>query len=89
MEPINNTPKVSPRVRTIAYFVSLFVGAAILVGTGVVDAFFPALSDQVGQVTASVSAAVALVIGGLGVAYRPTGKGIDATPVSDDYEPRH
>lgn len=30
MEPINDTPKVSPKVRTSAYFVSLFVGAIIL-----------------------------------------------------------
>lgn len=89
MEPVNNTPKVSPKVRTVAYFVSLFIGAAILVGTGVVDAFFPSLSDQVGQVTAAVSSAVALVIGGLGVAYRPTGKGVDTTPVPDDFEPKH
>lgn len=79
MEPINDTPKVSPKVRTSAYFVSLFVGAIILVGTGVVDAFFPDLSDQVGQVTTAISSAVALVIGGLGVAYRPT-SGIGSTP---------
>lgn len=89
MEPVNNTPKVSPKVRTAAYFVSLYIGAAILVGTGVVDAFFPALSDQVGQVTSSVTAAVALVVGGLGVAYRPTGKGIENSPARDDYEPKH
>lgn len=81
MEPINDTPKVNPKVRTTAYFVSLFVGAIILVGTGVVDAFWPELSDQVGQVTSSISAAVALVIGGLGVAYRPTG--------GNDYAPDH
>ena len=72
MEPINEHTKSQPEGQNVRLFRVPVRGCNHLVGTGVVDAFFPDLSDQVGQVTTAISSAVALVIGGaLGVAYRP------------------
>lgn len=76
---MEDAPKVSKKVRTTTYFATLLLGGSSLVVMGVTEAFFPDLLQQISTVNASVTAAVSLVAGGLGVAYRPTA----------DYDPQH
>lgn len=67
-----DTPAIPARVRTIAYFIGLGIGAAAILATGVTAAVAP---DQVGTVLAicgAFSSAASAVLGGLGVAFRPT-----------------
>lgn len=67
------TPAVPPVVRSVAYWLNLFVGAVVLLSVGLAPIW---LGDEVAtKVVASgavVTAAVGFVAGALGVAYRPT-----------------
>jgi hypothetical protein len=57
---------IPPRVRTIAHFVALAIGIVLALGWG-------RLADRVeSRVLGRIAAAVLLVAGAVGVAYRPT-----------------
>lgn len=87
--PPDGAPAIPPRVRTVAYFAGLGVGALTTLITGVVAAVAPDAAVTVLAVCGAFSSAAALVLGGLGVAFRPTA-GLpresdlwgDGTPVS-------
>lgn len=65
-------PAIPKPVRTAAYVVGLVVGAIALVTPGAVAAIAPDAAPVVTAVCGAIGSGVALIAGGLGVAYRPT-----------------
>lgn len=88
--PTDGAPAIPPRVRSIAYFAGLAVGAVTILATGITAAVAPSAVGTVLAVCGAVTSAATLVLGGLGVAFRPTA-GMpragelwgDGTPVGD------
>lgn len=70
--PTDGAPAIPPKVRTVAYFVGLGVGAVTTLATGVTAAVAPHAAVTVLAVCGALSGAASLVLGGLGVAFRPT-----------------
>jgi hypothetical protein len=70
--PPDTAPAIPPRVRTVAYFVGLGIGAVTTLATGVTAAVAPGAVGTVLAVCGAVTSAAVLVLGGLGVAFRPT-----------------
>lgn len=91
--PDDAAPAIPPRVRTVAYFTGLAVGAATILATGITAAVAPAAVGTVLALCGAVNGATTLILGGLGVAFRPTaswpragevwgdGTPVDTTPV--------
>lgn len=96
LQPMDGTPAIPPRVRTVAYFVGLAVGGLTILATGVTAAVAPDAAVTVLAVCGAFSGAASFILGGLGVAFRPTavttGPGIapppweiaDLTPAEQD-----
>lgn len=63
---------ISPRVRTVVYFVGLVVGALATAATGITAAVAPDSAVVVAAIAGAVTGVVSTIAGGLGVAYRPT-----------------
>lgn len=61
-------PEVSPRIRTAVYWAGLFVTAAGIVTSNVVD-------DSVALLISNAGAGVGFLASALGVAFRPTSHG--------------
>lgn len=85
----DGTPAIPPRFRTVAYFAGLAVGAVTILATGVTAAVAPNAAVTVLAVCGALSGAASFVLGGLGVAFRPTAGSPssadtwgDGTPVS-------
>jgi hypothetical protein len=70
--PTDGAPAIPPRVRTVAYFAGLAVGAVTILATGVTAAVAPNAAGTVLAVCGALSGAASFVLGGLGVAFRPT-----------------
>lgn len=95
----NGAPAIPPRVRTVAYFAGLVVGAGVMLATGITAAVAPHAAVTVLAVCGSVSGAASFVLGALGVAFRPTaglpgpgdvwgdGTPVATTPVVGDHVP--
>ncbi len=91
--PSDGSPAIPPRVRTVAYFAGLGVGALTILTTGVTAAVAPHAAGTVLAVCGALSGATTFVLGALGVAFRPTaglpsaadtwgdGTPVDTTPV--------
>lgn len=75
-----NIPAVPARVRSAAYFVGLAVGGLTTLATGVVGAVAPEHTPAVLAVCGAVNGAVLVVLGGLGVVFRPTAGVPSASP---------
>lgn len=84
----DGAPAIPPRVRTVAYFAGLALGAVTILVTGITAAVAPHVAVTVLAVCGALSGAASFVLGGLGVAFRPTaGPGPadvwgDGTPVA-------
>lgn len=83
--PPDSAPAIPAKVRTVAYFAGLGIGAATVLVTGVVAAVAPDAAVMVLAVCGAVSGAASLVLGGLGVAFRPTVVAVN--PVRPQIEP--
>ena len=59
-------------MRTVAYFAGLGVGAVTILATGITAAVAPHAAVTVLAVCGALSGAASFVLGGLGVAFRPT-----------------
>lgn len=70
--PTDGAPAIPPKVRTVAYFAGLGVGAVTILATGVTAALAPGSVVTVLAVCGALSGAASFVLGGLGVAFRPT-----------------
>lgn len=70
--PIDGAPAIPPKVRTVAYFAGLAIGAVTILATGVTVAVAPNAAATVLAVCGALSGAASFVLGGLGVAFRPT-----------------
>jgi hypothetical protein len=70
--PTDGAPAIPPRVRTVAYFAGLAVGAATILATGVTAAVAPNAAGTVLAVCGALSGATTFILGALGVAFRPT-----------------
>lgn len=70
--PPDAAPAIPPRVRTVAYFAGLGVGAVTILATGITAAVAPGAVGTVLAVCGAFSGAATFVLGGLGVAFRPT-----------------
>ena len=70
--PPDAAPSIPPKVRTIIYFVGLAVGGLTTLAIGVTVAVAPDAAGTVLAICGSVTGAVSFVVGGLGVAFRPT-----------------
>lgn len=68
----NPGPAIPPRVRTVAYFAGLVVGAVTILATGITAAVAPGSVVTVLAVCGAVTSATSFVLGALGVAFRPT-----------------
>lgn len=87
--PTDGAPAIPPKVRTVAYFAGLAVGGVMILATGVTAAVAPNAVGTVLAVCGALSGAATFVLGGLGVAFRPTAGSLssadtwgDGTPVS-------
>lgn len=69
--PTDYKPTVPPKVRDWAYFIGLAVGALTTLALGVVPIWAPDYTEQIKDTVSAVNGAALLVIGGLGVVYRP------------------
>lgn len=69
--PTDYKPTVPIKVRDAAYFIGLAVGALGLLMVGIVQIWFPEYVAQAQATAATLDKAALLVIGGLGVVYRP------------------
>jgi len=76
----DGAPAVPARVRTVAYFAGLAVGAATILATGVTAALAPGAVVTVLAVCGAFSGAASFVLGGLGVAFRPTAVAVNPPP---------
>lgn len=72
LQPIDGTPAIPAKVRTVAYFVGLAVGGLTILATGVTAAVQPDAAVTVLAVCGAFSGAASFILGGLGVAFRPT-----------------
>jgi hypothetical protein len=68
-------PEVPKRVRDIAYFTGLGVSALTLLAVGIVTIWAPDYASQAAQTGVIVSTTTGIVVGGLGVVYRPGAQG--------------
>jgi hypothetical protein len=68
-------------VRTVAYFSGLAVGGLTILATGITAAVAPEHAVTVLAVCGAVSGAASFILGGLGVAFRPTAGGRAGTDV--------
>lgn len=66
------TDAVTPKARTITYFILLGVSVVSFVFSGVATIFDLLPSDQVVQLDVLVVSTIGMIGGGMGVAYRPT-----------------
>jgi len=82
--PTDGAPAIPPRVRTVAYFAGLGVGAVTILATGITAAVAPNAVGTVLAVCGAFSGAATFVLGGLGVAFRPTAVSVIAPPRSAD-----
>lgn len=86
---MDHTESVPPRVRTITYFTLVAVAALALLAEGVSAIWLEAdLADRVSRTAGVVVAVSALIGGGMGVTYRPTRNGAQAsarTPIHPGY----
>jgi hypothetical protein len=82
--PPDGAPAIPPKVRTVAYFVGLGVGAVTILATGVTAAVAPSAVGTVLALCGALSGAASLVLGGLGVAFRPTA-GLPSTRPGDTW----
>ncbi|GAA1995647.1 hypothetical protein GCM10009718_37020 [Isoptericola halotolerans] len=67
-------PTIPPKVRTIAYYTALVVGALATGSAAITAAVAPEHAETVAAVAGAVSGIVATIAGGLGVVYRPDGQ---------------
>lgn len=67
--------KIPPIVRTVAYWTIFIVSVVGLLGVGLAPIWWPDLTDKIGQTWTVIANAIGFIAGGLGVVYRPTGKG--------------
>jgi hypothetical protein len=65
-------PAIPPQVRTVAYFAGLVLGGITILATGVTAAVAPDAVGTVLAVCGAVTTAATFILGGLGVAFRPT-----------------
>lgn len=73
MNPEIEQPSVPPRVRTVAYFTLFGLAAAVLLTRGVAEVWAtPVVAAKIADTARVVLEWLAVVAGGLGVAYRPT-----------------
>lgn len=70
--PTDGAPAIPAKVRTVAYFTGLAIGAATILATGVTAAVAPGAAGTVLAVCGALSGAATFVLGALGVAFRPT-----------------
>lgn len=84
MPTAGGAPSIPARVRTVAYFVGLAIGGGTILATGVTAAVQPSAAVTVLAVCGAFSGAASFVLGGLGVAFRPTavttGPGVPPAP---------
>lgn len=85
MNPTN--PAIPARVRTVAYFIGLAIGALTILATGVTAAVAPSHIGTVVSVSGAVTGAATFVLGALGVAFRPTAGGPSAADLWGDGTP--
>jgi hypothetical protein len=64
-------PGVPVKVRDAIYIGGLVAGAVIGAVAGVVAIWFPDISEQVNATAVVLSTGIAVIVGGLGTAYRP------------------
>lgn len=79
----DGAPAIPPKVRTVAYFTGLAVGAVTILATGVTAAVAPHAAVTVLAVCGAATGAASFVLGSLGVAFRPTA----GQPGADDGAP--
>ena len=82
--PTDGAPAVPPRVRTVAYFAGLAVGAVTILAIGVTAAVAPGAVGTVLAITGAVTGATTFILGGLGVAFRPTAGLSSPTRITGD-----
>lgn len=70
--PPEGAPSIPPRFRTVTYFAGLAVGGATILAIGLTAAVAPGSVGTVLAVCGAVTSATSFVLGGLGVAFRPT-----------------
>jgi hypothetical protein len=70
--PPDGAPAIPPRVRTVAYFIGLAVGAGAILAGGIAAAVSPGSAVNVLAICGTFTAATSFVLGSLGVAFRPT-----------------
>ncbi|MDR2372910.1 MAG: hypothetical protein LBD77_02150 [Bifidobacteriaceae bacterium] len=68
-------PAVPPLARTVLYTVSLVAGGLATAATTLAATLWPAHVEAVAAVGGALTGFLAVVCGGLGVAYRPTAGG--------------
>lgn len=64
-------PTIPPKVRDAVYIGGLIVSGLVALVVGIVGIWLPELQEQVSQTGVVVAAFVALIVSGLGTAYRP------------------
>ena len=67
----DTTPAVPVKVRDAIYIGGLVAGAVTGAVAGVVAIWFPDISEQMNATAVVLSTGIAVIVGGLGTAYRP------------------
>jgi hypothetical protein len=65
------SPTIPPKVRDAVYITGLIVSALVLLVVGLVGIWFPDFKDQTSESGVVITSFVALIVSGLGTAYRP------------------